>query len=104
VALRITHRAARELALSVTTSLERVAHVDDDGFTVCAMGGVFRSQLLYAAFIAGIGDRIAGAAVSVAPPLGEGIDGAIALADLDRRHPLATAVSTAATPTGESRM
>jgi hypothetical protein len=61
------------------------------------MGGVFRSQRLYDAFIAEIGDRVAGAALSVAPPLGEGIDGAIALADLDQRHPLAAAVSTATT-------
>ena len=42
-----------------------------------------------------MGDRVAGAALSVAPPLGEGIDGAIALADLDQRHPLAAVVSTA---------
>ena len=95
VALRITHGAARELALSVSTSLERVAHADDHGFTVCAMGGVFRSRRLYDAFIAEMGDRVAGAAVSVAPPLGEGIDGAIALAELDQRHPLAAVVSTA---------
>ena len=104
VALRITHGAARELALSVITSLERVARSGDERFTVCAMGGVFRSRLLYDAFVAEIGDRLAGAELSVTPPLGEGIDGAIALADLDHRHPLATAVSTAATHAGEARM
>jgi N-acetylglucosamine kinase-like BadF-type ATPase len=104
VALRITQRAARELALSAITALERVAHADDDRFTVCAMGGVFRSRLLYDAFVAEIGDHVAAAALSVAPPLGEGIDGAIALADLDPRHPLATAVSTAATEAGGAPM
>jgi glucosamine kinase len=104
VALRITHSAARELALSVITSLERVARAGDERFTVCAMGGVFRSRLLHEVFVAQIGNRVAGAAVSVAPPLGEGIDGAIALAGLDQRHPLASAVSTAARPTGEPRM
>jgi glucosamine kinase len=97
VALRITHRAARELALSVITSLERVVRTGDDRFTVCAMGGVFRSRLLHDAFVAEIGDQVGGAELSVAPPLGEGIDGAIALADLDQRHPLATAVHTART-------
>jgi glucosamine kinase len=95
VALRITHQAAHELALSVITSLERVAHADDDAFTVCAMGGVFRSPVLYDAFVADLGDHLGGAALSVASPLGEGIDGAIALAQLDQRHPLATAVSAA---------
>ncbi len=97
VAGRITRAAARELALSVSTALERVAHPDDDRFAVCAVGGVFRSPLLYEAFAAAVGERVGDAEVSLESPRGEGIDGAIALADLDQRHPLATAVSTATT-------
>ena len=94
---RITRAAARELALSVSTALERVAHPDDDRFTVCAVGGVFRSPLLYEAFAAALGERVGDAEVSLESPRGEGIDGAIALADLDSRHPLSSAVHTART-------
>ena len=45
-------RRAASSPLSVSTALERVAHPDDDRFTVCAMGGVFRSPLLREAFAA----------------------------------------------------
>ena len=100
---RITRAAARELALSVSTALDRVAHPDDDRFAVCAMGGVFRSPLLHEAFAAALGESVGDAEVSLDAPRGEGIDGAIALADLDSRHPLSSAVHTARTRVRDGR-
>jgi N-acetylglucosamine kinase-like BadF-type ATPase len=92
VARSITERAAGELALSVTTAIERVAQ-RADSLAVCAMGGVFRSRLLRDAFEEAVmrGDR-AQAVTAIVPPRGEGIDGAVALADLPSAHPLWAAV------------
>lgn len=95
VAQAITDRAAAELALSVTTSLRRVGHGDghgDERAAVCAIGGVFRSVRLHDAFVAALTDGGTRADVSVVEPLGEGIDGALALADLPPEHPLSSAV------------
>jgi glucosamine kinase len=91
VSQTITDRAAAELALSVTTSLRRVGH-DDERAAVCAIGGVFRSVRLHDAFVAALTDGGTRVDVSVVEPLGEGIDGALALADLPPEHPLSSAV------------
>jgi len=91
VAGAVTRRAAAELALSVHTALRRVHAPDDGTLSVCAIGGVFRSAPLRAAFE----EQLAGADLEVrlVAPAGQGIDGALALATLPDRHPLATAVS-----------
>jgi N-acetylglucosamine kinase-like BadF-type ATPase len=95
VARAITEAAALELALSVTTALNRVAGSDDEWFAVCAVGGVFRSRLLHDAFAAALPKTLGGASLSLVAPSGEGIDGALALADLAPGHPLASAIHTA---------
>ncbi|WP_345801723.1 BadF/BadG/BcrA/BcrD ATPase family protein [Microbacterium sp. AZCO] len=93
VAQAISDRAARELAHSVLTSLANVQRGDDEHFTVCAIGGVFRSQRLHDAFAAELTrDR---QDVTLVAPRGEGIDGALALADLSPEHPLSSAVHRA---------
>jgi glucosamine kinase len=92
VAQAISEHAARELAQSVTTALDNVRR-DDEHFTVCAIGGVFRSARLHDAFDAALtGDRHD---VTLIAPLGDGIDGALALADLSPEHPLSSAVNRA---------
>lgn len=95
VAVEITRAAGQELAHSVTTALDRVAHSDDDRFAVCAMGGVFRSRALRADFARAMSAGARGDAVDIVTPRGEGIDGAIALADLAPEHPLSSAVHSA---------
>ena len=94
VALSITDRAAEELALSVRTALSRVRN-DDEPAAVCAIGGVFRSVRLHEAFVDALTERGTRTDVEVVTPLGEGIDGAIALADLPPEHPLSSAVHRA---------
>ena len=95
VAAAITRAAAAELVLSVTTALRRVAHPDDDRFSVCAMGGVFRSAPLQEAFTDTLPADLGGIPLDLVPPRGEGIDGAIALAGLPAGHALASAVHAA---------
>ncbi len=94
VSLAITRRAAAELATSVSTAIGRV-RADHEVFAVCAIGGVFRSSALRAAFAeeltAGRSD------VEIVAPQGAGIDGVVALADLAATHPLTTAVQRAGT-------
>ncbi|WP_019181871.1 N-acetylglucosamine kinase [Microbacterium yannicii] len=90
VSQNITVRAGGELAHSVETSLRRVRVADDEAFGVCAIGGVFRSVQLRQAFASHI-DASELDVVLVAP-LGHGIDGAVALAGLAPRHPLAADV------------
>lgn len=93
VALQITSRAAGELAASVTTAIARVRE-DDEVFAVCAVGGVFRSAALRTAFA----DTFVGRAdVELVTALGAGIDGVVALAELDAGHPLTSAVQRAGT-------
>lgn len=97
IAQAITRRAAHELAHSVTTSLRRVARAEDATLLVCAIGGVFRSDPLRAAFEAELhaADLAGGAEpieVRLVEPRGVGIDGAIALADLSPQHPLSAVV------------
>lgn len=94
VSIEITERAAGQLALAVITALSRVAHADDTQLSACALGGVFRSVLLREAFEAQLA-RAEGLHVEVTTPLGEGIDGAVALANLPPEHPLASRVHSA---------
>lgn len=93
VSQNITVRAGGELAHSVETALRRVRSDDGEHFSVCAIGGVFRSPQLREAFAS----HIAASELDVAlvEPRGHGIDGAVALAGLEPRHPLAHAVSFA---------
>lgn len=91
VAQDITRRAARELAHSVTTALYRVDRPADGALPVCALGGVFRAEALRAAFAADI--TTVDPATELVAPSGQGLDGAVALAALSPRHPLAASVS-----------
>lgn len=95
VALGITARAADELALSVTASLHRVRHEGDTAFAVCAIGGVFRSERLHEAFAEAITARGTRDDVVLVEPRGNGLDGALALADLEPGHPLSSGVHRA---------
>ncbi|GAA1945256.1 N-acetylglucosamine kinase [Microbacterium deminutum] len=95
VAVDITDAAGQQLAHSVMTALRQIAHADDEGFAVCALGGVFRSRRLRNAFTAALPETVGRARLTLADPRGEGIDGAIALADLAPGHPLASAVRRA---------
>lgn len=90
VAQHITVRAGGELAHSVETALRRVRSDAAEHFSVCAIGGVFRSPQLHEAFAS----HIAAGEFDVAlvEPRGHGIDGAMALADLGPQHPLSPAV------------
>ncbi|GAA1983873.1 N-acetylglucosamine kinase [Microbacterium pumilum] len=94
VALTITTSAAHQLALSVTTAIGQVAH-PDDRLSVCAIGGVFRSAVLAGAFSDVLTRDSHDFDITLVSPLGEGIDGAIALADLGSKHPLSAAVHSA---------
>ncbi|QCR41176.1 hypothetical protein C1N74_12670 [Microbacterium sp. SGAir0570] len=86
VAQDISVRAAHELAQSVRAAIAQV-RTDEETFPVCAIGGVFGSAPLLEAFTA---DLHAGdASVRLVDPVGVGIDGVMALADLDTAHPLA---------------
>ena len=91
VSQHILRRAAHELAFSVSTALHRVG--DTHHPAVCAVGGVFGSPLLRAAFEDSL--RAAQHDARFVAPLGQSIDGALALADLEPRHPLASFVSSA---------
>ncbi|WP_109212281.1 MULTISPECIES: BadF/BadG/BcrA/BcrD ATPase family protein [Microbacterium] len=98
VSQHITVRAGGELAHSVESALRRVRSTSAEDeprehFSVCAIGGVFRSPQLREAFAS----HIAASELDVAlvEPLGNGIDGAAALAGLAPQHPLAHAVSIA---------
>ncbi|WP_229382274.1 N-acetylglucosamine kinase [Microbacterium schleiferi] len=96
VAMRITRAAARELALSAVTALERVGCPASTHPDVCAIGGAFRSQPLLEAFLAELVD--AGYDDGIIAARGTGLDGATALAHLDDGHPLHRRVSVADPP------
>lgn len=85
VAVRICCEAARELALSTVTALDVVAARADAA--VGAVGGVFGSELIRSEFEQAVSAKRP--AARFAPPLGSGLDGAVALAGLGPRHPLA---------------
>ncbi|MEJ1089557.1 BadF/BadG/BcrA/BcrD ATPase family protein [Microbacterium sp. Mu-80] len=84
VAAGICADAARELALAATTSL-RVVDAPADA-AVGAVGGVFGSDAIRAAFIDAV--RAERPDARFVPPMGSGLDGAVALADLGPQHPL----------------
>ena len=84
VSVRICQEAARELALAATTSL-RVVDAPADA-AVGAVGGVFGSDAIRAAFVDAV--RAERPDARFEPPIGSGIDGAVALADLGPDHPL----------------
>jgi glucosamine kinase len=90
VAQRIGAQAGAELAHSVETALRRVEAEDAD---VCAIGGVFGSAAVRAAFSARIAERLPRARLTDAR--GSALDGAAALAALPPQHPLAADVSSA---------
>ena len=95
VAARICLSAARELAHSATAALTRVAEPDGDRpGVVSAIGGVFRSELILTRFCELLAE--ARPAIDVCDALGDGRDGAVALLELDREHPLYAHVSVAA--------
>ncbi|EZP26185.1 N-acetylglucosamine kinase [Microbacterium oleivorans] len=91
VARDIARRAARELAHSARAAVGRV-RTDEATFDVCAIGGVFSSRTLHAAFIDELDD---GSGLRIVAPRGVGIDGALALADITAAHPLGSAVHRA---------
>ena len=84
VAVGICADAARELALAATASL-RVVDAPADA-AVGAVGGVFGSDAIRAAFIDAV--RVERPDARFVPPMGSGLDGAVALADLGPQHPL----------------
>ncbi len=86
VAQDISVRAAHELAQSVRAAIAQV-RTDEETFPVCAIGGVFGSAPLLEAFTADL--HTGDASVRLVAPVGVGIDGVMALADLDAAHPLA---------------
>ncbi|OWP21687.1 hypothetical protein CBF90_10690 [Microbacterium sp. AISO3] len=86
VAQDISVRAAHELAQSVRAAIAQV-RTDEETFPVCAIGGVFGSAPLLEAFTADL--HTGDASVRLVAPVGVGIDGVVALADLDAAHPLA---------------
>jgi len=93
VSQHITVRAGGELAHSVETALRRVRTDDAERFSVCAIGGVFRSSQLREAFASHL--AASEFEVALVEPRGQGIDGAVALASLGPRHPLSPAVWSA---------
>lgn len=84
VAAHICREAASELALAATTSL-RVAEAPADA-AVGAVGGVFGSETIRSAFIEAV--RAGRPEARFVPPMGSGIEGAVALAGLGAQHPL----------------
>lgn len=92
VARDITARAAHELAASVRASIAQV-RTDETTFPVCALGGVFGSPLLHADFVADL--HGSDDSVRLVDPVGVGIDGVTALADLTGTHPLGALVHRA---------
>lgn len=86
VAQDISVRAAHELAQSVRAAIAQVRS-DEETFPVCAIGGVFGSAPLLEAFADDLHAR--DESVRLVDPVGVGIDGVMALADLDESHPLA---------------
>ncbi|CDJ99793.1 ATPase domain-containing protein [Microbacterium sp. C448] len=93
VAAQICLRAARELSVSATAALRRVAEPGDDTATVCAIGGVFRSSLIRERFTELLQEAVPG--VRMQTSRGGGIDGATALAHLGSGHALLSYVSIA---------
>jgi len=84
VAVRICGEAAGELALAAVASLQ-VTDAPADA-AVGAVGGVFGSALVRSAFEQAV--RTKRPEARFVPPMGSGLDGAVALAELGEQHPL----------------
>ncbi|WP_022890264.1 N-acetylglucosamine kinase [Agromyces italicus] len=95
VSRNITAKAGAELAHSVETALRRVsdAHREQSSgsesgvptqYSVCAIGGVFRSPELREAFESHI--TASPFDVAIVEPLGQGIEGTVAIANLGKLH------------------
>lgn len=85
-ARRISAEAGRELAWSVDAALRRVAEPGAPAPAVAAIGGVFGSAPIRAAFAERLAELQPSAAIE--PARGAGIDGAMALLGLAAGHPL----------------
>lgn len=94
-AAQISLRAARELALSVSTGLSRVADPEDsrEGLVVGMVGGVFRSPVIRSLFEELMGESWPEVAIRV--PQGTGLDGAATLPELADAHPLHAQIAVA---------
>ncbi len=91
VAAQICTAAAKELALSAATALERVGGRTQE--PVACLGGVFGSELIRGQFAARLA-RLRPQAV-VVDTSGTGLDGAQRLAALSHKHPLQSLISRA---------
>lgn len=94
VAAQICTAAAKELALSAATALERVGgRTPQRQEPVACLGGVFGSELIsgqFAATLAGLRPQAV-----VVDTSGTGLDGAQRLASLSQNHPLQSLISRA---------
>lgn len=94
VARGICVAAAHELALSVVTALRRAQGAEDrSDAVVCALGGVFQSAQIRSSFEEALAQSRPG--LRLVAPEGDGLFGALALADLPQGHPLWSHVSVA---------
>lgn len=84
VAVRICRAAAGELATAIIAAL-RVTDAPTDA-AVGAIGGVFGSNLIRSTFEDAV--RAVRPDARFVPPIGSGLDGAVALAGLGAQHPL----------------
>ncbi|MFD5224094.1 N-acetylglucosamine kinase [Microbacterium sp. NPDC058342] len=84
VAARICREAAAELALATTTALHVVDAPADAA--IGAIGGVFGSDLIRSSFDEAV--RAERPDARFLPPIGSGLEGAVALAGLGAQHPL----------------
>ncbi|WP_434810533.1 N-acetylglucosamine kinase [Microbacterium sp. bgisy189] len=94
-AAQISLRAARELALSVSTGLSRVTDPEDsrEGRVVGMVGGVFRSPVIRSRFEELMGESWP--EVEIRVPQGTGLDGAATLPELEDAHPLHAQIAVA---------
>lgn len=92
VARDISVEAADELAVSVVASLVRTQEDRDASVTVAAVGGVFGSRILLEEFASTVREGWPNARLT--PPLGDGLDGAVRLAEIGPEHPLAELLFT----------
>ena len=91
VAAAICTSAGQELALSAEAAAARVRLGGDP--RVCLIGGVFDATAVREACVAALRQRLPD--VRLVEPMGQGIDGAEALAQVGPEHPLAARVASA---------
>lgn len=97
VAADICARAGAELAHSAVAAARNVGLDREPETVVCLMGGVFGSTAVRAACEAALRRDLPG--YRSVPPLGDGLAGAVALADLGPDHPMSAQVAIASRPT-----